>query len=182
VLKRNYPASDRVGDAQYKLALCYYDLSPKSSLDQQYTKKAIDEFQTFVEYYPKNPLVPDADEKIRELTNRLAKKQYDTARLYAVMEYYRAALLSYDEVIDKYHDTEYAPLAYEGKVRLLMSRRHYREAKQEIDQFLAHYPNSVLRSRFESLEKTADQEIRDGNNVDSGAPAVQHPVPEPPQL
>jgi len=98
------------------------------------------------------------------------------------MEYYRAALMSYDEVIEKYHDTEYAPLAYEGKVDLLMSRRHYREAKQEIDRFLAKYPNSVLRNRFETLAKTADKEILAGNNVESGAPSVQHPVPETPQL
>ena len=45
ILKRSYPASTRVPDAQYKLAMSYYRLSPKSSLDQQYTRKAIDEFQ-----------------------------------------------------------------------------------------------------------------------------------------
>src|SRR5512146_1632306 len=61
VVKRNYPASPRVQEAQYKLALSYYMLSPKSSLDPQYTKRAIDEFQQFVEYYPSSPLVADAD-------------------------------------------------------------------------------------------------------------------------
>jgi len=182
VLRRNYPASPRVGDAQYKLGLCYYNLSPRSSLDQEYTRKAIDEFQSFVEYYPQNQNVPDADAKIKELTIRLAKKQYDTARLYSVMEYYKAALMSYDEVIEKYHDTEYAPLAYEGKIDLLMSRHHYREAKEEIDRFLAKYPNSVLRNRFETQAKTAEREIQLGNNVESGATPVQRPLPEPPQL
>jgi len=182
VLRRNYPASPRVGDAQYKLGLCYYNLSPRSSLDQEYTRKAIDEFQSFVEYYPQNQNVPDADAKIKELTIRLAKKQYDTARLYSVMEYYKAALMSYDEVIEKYHDTEYAPLAYEGKIDLLMSRHHYREAKEEIDRFLAKNPNSVLRNRFETQAKTAEREIQLGNNVESGATPVQRPLPEPPQL
>jgi len=33
VVKRNYPASARVADASYKTALCYYNLSPKSTLD-----------------------------------------------------------------------------------------------------------------------------------------------------
>lgn len=182
VLRRNYPASPRAGDAQYKLGLCYYNLSPRSYLDQEYTRKAIDEFQSFVEYYPQNQNVPDADAKIKELTIRLAKKQYDTARLYSVMEYYKAALMSYDEVIEKYHDTEYAPLAYEGKIDLLMSRHHYREAKEEIDRFLAKNPNSVLRNRFETQAKTAEREIQLGNNVESGATPVQRPLPEPPQL
>ena len=182
VLRRNYPASQRVGDAQFKLGLCYYALAPRASLDQEYTKKAIDEFQSFVEYYPKDSSVADADAKIKELTIRLAKKQYETARLYSVMEYYRAALFSFDEVIEKYHDTEYAPLAYEGKIGLLMSRHHYREAKDEIGRFLAKYPNSVLRGRFESLGKTADGEIQLGNNIDTGTPPVRRPVPETPQL
>jgi outer membrane protein assembly factor BamD len=72
-----------VPEAQYKLALSYYELSPRAPLDQQYTRKAIDEFQSFVEYYPNNPLVKDAAEKIRELNTRLAKKQYETAKLYS---------------------------------------------------------------------------------------------------
>ncbi len=182
VLRRNYPASPRMGDAQYKLALCYYNLSPRPSLDQEYTRKAIDEFQTFVEYYPKNEHVADADEKIKELTIKLAKKQYDTAKLYAAMEYYMAAVKSYDEVIEKYHDTEYAPLAYQGKIDLLMSRHHYREAKEQIDQFLSKYPNSVLRGRFETLAKSAQHEIELGNNVESGSTPVRRPLPEPPQL
>jgi len=85
-------------------------------------------------------------------------------------------------VIEKYHDTEYAPLAYEGKIDLLMSRHHYREAKEEIDRFLAKNPNSVLRNRFETQAKTAEREIQLGNNVESGATPVQRPLPEPPQL
>jgi outer membrane protein assembly factor BamD len=170
VLRRSYPASPRLPESQYKIALSYYNLSPGWPLDQQYTKKAIDEFQSFVEYFPKNSLVPDADAKIKELNGRLAGKEYQTARLYSTMEYYRAALMSYEEVIEKYHDTEFAPLAFQGKIELLISRNHYREAGTEIDRFLTRYPNSVLKSRMESLKQTADGQIAAGHNVDSNAP------------
>lgn len=159
VVKRNYPANPRVADASYKTAMCYYNLSPKSSLDQQYTRRAIDEFQSFVEYYPANPNAADADVKIRELTTRLAKKQYDTARLYSTMQYYRSALFYYDDVIEKYHDTEYAPLSLIAKVELLMSRNKYSEAAAEASRFLEKYPNSVLRGRMESLKKEIDREL-----------------------
>ena len=158
VVKRNYPASSRVPEAQYKLALAYYELSPRSSLDPQYTRKAIDEFQTFVEYYPTNPLVAEADAKIKELTNRLAKKQYETARLYTKMEYYKAALVYYDDVIDRYHDTEYAPVAYLDKAELMLSRHHYREARETLEAFTARFPQSVLQSRADSLRKELDRE------------------------
>jgi outer membrane protein assembly factor BamD len=159
VVKRNYPANPRVADASYKTAMCYYNLSPKPALDQQYTRKAIDEFQSFIEYYPANAHATDAGVKIQELTVRLAKKQFDTARLYAVMEYYRSALFYYDDVIEKYHDTEYAPLAFIGKVELLMSRNKYREAAVEAARFLEKYPNSVLRGRMESLKTEIEREL-----------------------
>jgi outer membrane protein assembly factor BamD len=156
VVKRNYPASPRVPDALYKLALAYYKLSPKSSLDQQYTKRALDEFQSFVEYYPSHAMAVDADARIKELNTRMAKKQYETARLYAIMEYYRAALFYYDDVIEKYHDTEYAPLAYIDKVDLLVSRDRYKDASVEVNRFLERYPNSVFRSRMEKFKTEID--------------------------
>lgn len=159
VVKRNYPASPRVADAQYKLGVCYYSLSPRSSLDQQYTRRALDELQSFVEYYPSHEKAVDAEGKIKELTVRLAKKQYDTAKLYRTMEYYRAALYYYDDVIEKYHDTEYAPLSSIDKVELLMGRKRYADAAAEAKRFLERYPNSVLRGRMESLKKDIDEEL-----------------------
>jgi outer membrane protein assembly factor BamD len=159
VVKRNYPASPRVADAQYKLGVCYYSLSPRSSLDQQYTRRALDELQSFVEYYPAHEKAVDAEEKIKDLTVRLAKKQYDTAKLYRTMEYYRAALFYYDDVIEKYHDTEFAPLSSIDKVELLMGRKRYAEAAAEAKRFLERYPNSVLRGRMESLKKDVDEEL-----------------------
>ena len=182
VLKRNYPASTRGAEGQYKIGLCYFSLSPRASLDQQYTRKAIDELQAFIEYYPTDSLVGSAEAKIGEMTNRLAKKQYETAQLYGVMEYYRASLLTYDEVIEKYHDTEYAPLAYVGKVELLMSHNHYREATDEVDRFQRKYPNSVLKSKMDGLRQSADKEVRNGNNVDSTAPIKIQKQVELPQL
>jgi outer membrane protein assembly factor BamD len=159
VVKRNYPASPRVADAQYKLGVCYYSLSPRSSLDQQYTRRALDELQSFVEYYPAHEKAVDAEAKIKDLTVRLAKKQYDTAKLYRTMEYYRAALFYYDDVIEKYHDTEFAPLSSIDKVELLMGRKRYAEAAAEAKRFLERYPNSVLRGRMESLKKDIDEEL-----------------------
>jgi outer membrane protein assembly factor BamD len=173
VVKRSYPASPRVPDAQYKLALCYYNKSPKSALDQQYTRKAIDEFQTFLEYYPTHPMAADADAKIKELNGRLAKKLFETGKLYARMEYYRAALLSFDAVIEKYHDTEYAPLAMLEKADLLISRDRYSEARAEVTRFLDRYPNSVLRGRADELLRAANQGMEKKGKGSSALPASQ---------
>ena len=157
-LRRNMPASSLVAQAQYKLALCYYNLSPKSSLDQQYTLKAIDEFQRLVEYYPGSEYAPFGEEKIAELTAKLARKEYDTGRLYSTMEYFRAAVLYYDTVIERYHDTEYAPLAYLGRTEALMERSMLLEARRTVLKFLEQYPQSLHRPEAERmLERIEDR-------------------------
>lgn len=159
-LRRNMPSSPHAEEAMYKLGLCYYNLSPKSKLDQQYTNRAIDELQGFVDYYPKSALVPDAAAKIQELNTKLAKKDYDAAVLYSTMEYPKAAIAYFDNVIEKYHDTEYAPLAYLGKTELLIARKKYRDAKIEITKFIEKFPNSVLRSRADKLNEQIDAELK----------------------
>jgi outer membrane protein assembly factor BamD len=159
MLKRNMPASPFVPEAQYKLGLCYYMLSPKSSLDQQDTFRAIEELQTFVELYRENPHASDAEKKIDELNLRLAKKAYDNARLYATMGEYRSATIYFDGVIEKYHDTEYAPLSYLGKAEALISRKRFQEALATVSRFLFLFPDSVLRARAEKMKQEIENAL-----------------------
>ncbi len=114
-LRRNFPTSPLTPLAQHYIAMCYYNLSPKSFLDQKYTVRAIDEFQTFIEYYPKSDLVHDAETKIQELNARLAQKEYDTAGLYMKLERYKAAAYYYNSVVEKYHDSRFAETRIDRK-------------------------------------------------------------------
>ena len=163
------PASPLVPPAQYKIGLCYYQLSPKPALDQTYTVRAIDEFQAFIEYNPKHEFVPDAEAKISELNGRLAEKMYVAAELYMKLDYYKSASIYYSTVIEKYHDTEFAEPALLGLVKALVARNRYGEAKDNIARFLDKYPSSRLRGEAESLQsaiidhlksKSADMESR----------------------
>ena len=163
------PASPLVPLGQYKIGLCYYQLSPRPSLDQTYTVRAIDEFQTFIEYNPKHELVSDAEAKIAELNTRLAQKMFDTAELYMKMDYYKSASIYYSTVTEKYHDTQFAEPALLGLVKALVARNRYSEAKENIAKFLDKYPSSSHRGEAESLQlsiidhlksKSADMERR----------------------
>jgi outer membrane protein assembly factor BamD len=140
--------------------MSYYKMSPPYSLDQQYTRKAIDEFQSFVEYYPTNPLAADATAKIKELDGKLARKLYEAARQYVVLERYTAALRYFDDVIDQYHDTDWAPLAFLDKVEVLINRKKYAEAQANLSRFISRYPNSVLRGRADELQERLSREMK----------------------
>lgn len=165
-LRKSMPASPLVPLAQYKIGLCYYQLSPKPPLDQKYTAKAIDELQTFIEYYPTHELVVDAEAKIRELNNRVAKKDYDTAVLYMKLEYYKAALFYFNSVLEKYHDSEYAERAHLGKIEALIARKRFEEARVETEKFLARFPNSEYRSTIEALQNDIDKNLRGRSAAD----------------
>jgi outer membrane protein assembly factor BamD len=141
-LIKNMLASKLISESQYMLAECYYKLSPDFTLDQKYTRSAIKEYQAYIDFFPTSDKVPDAEVKIKELNEKLAHKEYNAAYIYSKLEFYRAALKYYDNVVEIYHDTKYAPLAMYDKTRLLISRDRNADALIEINKFLEKYPSS----------------------------------------
>jgi outer membrane protein assembly factor BamD len=152
VLIRTMPTSKFESKARYQRAMCYYELSPPSYLDQQYTKQAIDEFQSFIEYNPTDPLVPDAEAKMAEMNNKLAKKEFDSGLIYMKMEYYRSAGIYFDTVLEKYYDTPYAEQAQLKKAEALYYRNRFKEALAEVQKFFAKYPKSSYQKEAAGLQ------------------------------
>ncbi|NUN08811.1 MAG: outer membrane protein assembly factor BamD [Ignavibacteriaceae bacterium] len=141
-LIRNFATSRLVPDAQYQLSECYYQLSPAYSLDQRYSKKSIEEFQAFVDLFPADERVASAEKKIRELNEKLAEKEYNSAVIYEKLEFYNASLLYFSNVMEIYHDTPYAPKAAFKRINLLIQKKRTAEAETEINNFLTKYPES----------------------------------------
>ncbi|TAK62759.1 MAG: outer membrane protein assembly factor BamD [Bacteroidetes bacterium] len=167
-LRRNLPGSTYLSLAQYKIAMCYYNLSPESHLDQQYTLKAIDMFQSFIEYYPTDDLVADASSKIKELNGRLAQKDFDSAELYMKLGYYRSAAYYYNGIVEKFHDTPFAEPAHVGLAKAQTARKKYEEAKAAIEKFLQKYPHSKQLPEIESLKKEIEEKLQSRSG--SGSP------------
>jgi outer membrane protein assembly factor BamD len=155
-LIRNMPASKMVPESQYMLAECYYKLSPDYSLDQKYTKSAIKEYQSYIDFFPTSDKVPDAEVKIKELNEKLAYKEYHTAYIYAKLEFYKGALRYYDNVIEIYHDTKYAPIAMYDKIKLLISRDRNNQALEEINKFLLRYPSDDKAKDLQNLKSNLE--------------------------
>ncbi len=150
-LMRTMPTSPYAAKSRYKRAMCYYKLSPPSHLEQSYTRKAIDEFQAYIEYSPTDSLVHDAESKIMEMNAKLAKKDYDDGVLYTKMDYYKAAIVYFESVLEKYHDTPYAELAQLRKAEALNMRKKYIDAMTEIEIFYKKYPNSQHKEEADQL-------------------------------
>jgi outer membrane protein assembly factor BamD len=161
ILIRTMPSSSFVPRARFRRATCYYELSPNPILDQNYTKKAIDEYQAFLEYHPTDTLVPQAEKRINELNTKLAKKDFENGVTYMHMEYYKAATYYFDVVLDKYHDTPYAEPAMLKKAEALAQRKKYADAKEALEKFRDKYPTSALRSDADKLGADIDSGLRE---------------------
>ncbi len=156
-LIKNMSASEFVPQAQFMLAESYYELSPNFSLDQKYTKKAIEEYQAFLDFFPANPNVAEAEKKIRELNTKLAQKEYNAAMIYEKLEFYIAASKYYDNVVEVYHDTPYAPMALYNKINILKAREKNVDALNEASKFLQRYPNDERAKEIESLKSSLEK-------------------------
>lgn len=149
---KSYPTSSLVEDARYNLSMCYYKLSPAYNLDQTYTKYAINEFQNFLELYPKSKYANEAESRITELKNKLSLKAYKSAELYFNLGNYKSALVYFDNVLDEFFDTKYADDALYGKIQTLIIKKQYDKAKKEIERFESRFPSSEYLSRIKTLK------------------------------
>ncbi len=170
VLLRTMPSSPYASRARFQRATCFFELSPKSSLDQDYSRKAIDEYQAFLEYFPTDSLVPVAEKRISDLNTKLAKKDYENGLTYMYMEYYKAATYYFDLVLEKYHDTPYAEQAQLKKAQALTERKKYSEAKEEIERFLSKYPATSMKADAVKLRAEIDKKIAEGREMKPKTP------------
>lgn len=165
-LLKLYPRSAFLDDAQYKIALCYDHLSPKSDLDQKYTLRAIEEFQRFLEDYPTSEYAEEVEKKLFAARSKLAKKEFDTGNLYRKMTLFEAALFSFDEVLNRYYDSQYAEPALFYKGESLFKLDRLPEAKTALESLLAKFPKGA----FASSSKEMLEQITRGSNADGNEP------------
>ncbi len=156
-LINNMSRSPLVPMAQLKLAECYYKLSPRPPLDQKYTHKAIREYQYFIEENPTHKLKEDAEKKILELRAKLAEKKWISADIYRKMRKYKAALIYFDQVLEKYYDSPWADDAMYGKMVTYIDMEDYDSAKAETIKFNQQFPMSDLKEKIKDISKEIEK-------------------------
>ena len=157
-LVRLMPGSPYVNTARYKRAESYYELSPKSQLDQKYTRLALDNFQTYVEFSPADSLAKDAVAKISELTLKLSKKMFEGGKLYFRLEYYRAAIAYFDKLIQEYHDSPFVDDGMLWKAKSQNERKDFSAASETLNELIVKFPATDLKEEIAELQKKIDMD------------------------
>ncbi len=104
---RDFPNSEHVEEAAFMRAYCNYRLSPRPTLDQTTTYRAIDQFTLFITRYPQSDKVDEARSLIDEMRNKLLEKSFQSARLYYDMDDYQAAIIAFRNSLIDFPETRH---------------------------------------------------------------------------
>jgi len=165
-----YPSDDRAEEAAYYRAMSYYQMSPAYNLDASDTKKAVDYLRLYIAAHPGSEHRDDIGLKIDELQEKLATKLMDTARMYERSEQYRAAVLTYERVLDEYPTSRpvdealfsamRSQVAYAEASILTRQRVRYNVAVDLYDRLYQLFPNSDYLKEAEVLYTEVQEKLQ----------------------
>lgn len=118
----NYPDSEWAEAAKFQVAQTASIASLDPDYDQELTQEAKDRYEEFVVRHPESDLSQEAQEEIRQLTEKGAEKDYDVGQFYEKQEAYSSAAIYYEDVIKKYPRSAWAQKSLE-RIQVLESER-----------------------------------------------------------
>lgn len=152
-------------EAAFMSAYSNYQMSPSFRLDQSASQAAIEEFQVFVNLFPKSPKVAQCNELIDILRRKLEKKAFAEGQLYYDLRQYQSAVISFDNLLRDYPESPDVE-----RVRYLIAKGSYLLAQNSVvekkldrfatavtrcDDFLEKYPSSKYAKEIEEARKDA---------------------------
>jgi len=166
-LMQRYPESNLVEQAQYKLGKCLVNLSPHYALDQKYTRQAISTLQNFLEQFPNSKYKDEVTGQIDQLRNKLSHKMYSNGHLYYVLQQYDSALIYYNQLLDKYYDTDWANNTRLGRAKCLNKLGRKEEAITQLQDLLQHKPaEDIAQEAQKMLRELTGQPERNSSPLD----------------
>src|SRR6201984_1632067 len=123
-----FPNMPEAAEAQLKIANIHYQQMEKADRDYTNAKRAEDEYRKLILQYPENKLVPEAKQRLREVQEVLAEREFEIGRFYYMRQSYPAAIARLSTLAERYplysHADEALYLlgqAYEGDVAVVRS-------------------------------------------------------------
>src|SRR5213082_3677858 len=97
-----FPNMPEAAEAQLKVANIHFRQMEKPDRDYTHAKRAEDEYRTLLQQFPDSQLVPQAKQRLREVQEVLAEREYRIGRFYYMRESWMAAIARLKTVADSY--------------------------------------------------------------------------------
>jgi outer membrane protein assembly factor BamD len=176
-----FPNMPEAAEAQLKIANIHYQQMEKPDRDYTHARRAEDEYRQLIMQFPDSKLVPEAKQRLLEVQEVLAEREFRVGRFYYLRESYPAAIARLRSVVDRYPLYSQADealyllgQAYEGEIAMVRSRKGNEVAKARmIQEFTNGAAESYSRivTRYPLMNRMEDAKAR--------LEALHQPVPKP---
>ncbi len=146
--------------------------------------RAEEEYRNLILQYPDSKLVPEAKQRLMEVQEVLAQREYGVGRFYYLRQSYPAAIARLQSVVDKYPLYSGADEAlfllgqsYEGEIARVRASPSNKRNEAERARMIQHFTNqavdaySKILTRYPLMDRAEDAKAR--------LVAMHHTVPRP---
>lgn len=130
-LIRRYAKSDLADDAQFQIGYAFMMAAREADYDQTATNRSIVGFQDYITKYPKSEKIEQARENIIRLKQGQAEGIMSIAQFYDRERKFDAALVYYNNVIQRFPDSKLAKRASERADQI--KRRQFEILKNDVN-------------------------------------------------
>ncbi|HET8735371.1 MAG TPA: outer membrane protein assembly factor BamD [Pricia sp.] len=163
---KSYPKSEKVVEASFLVAKSYYELSPRYSLDQTDTDKALAKLQIFINAYPDSEYFDEANAMAKQLTTKKERKAYEIAKQYNKLgefdfTFLNPAVTAFDNFISDYPGSIYREDAmyyrFESATQYALNSfdrlksERLQEAQSDYNVLMKQFPETEYAKRAKSL-------------------------------
>ena len=169
-----FPNSTKAEEVDFMHSLCFYKQSPKLELDQTNTAKSIGVMQTFINTHAGSARIQEATEIIDKCRRKLEEKELRGAELYYKIGQYRAAAISYNDLLNNYPESGKGDIyklqsikAYYKFARLSIQdkqQERYEKVITEYQDFVDRFPESKLMKEAEEYNNLSKNNIKEIQN------------------
>ncbi len=175
-----FPESSKAEEASYYIVLAYDRLSPKSSVDQAYTKRAIEEVAGFIKKYPFSKYKKEVNAINKKLNYKLEKKDYTIAKQYYDLSRYKAAITAFNNYLIDFPGSSFTEetlyyryeAASELAINSVLSKKEDRikQAMGFYQNFIKKYPQTKF---LKEAKKTYDKLQKELQNMQTAKLATK---------
>ncbi len=166
----SYPRSEKVEEVAYLGAISYSKLSPRYSLDQVDTYKAIDKLQSFIDNYPDSKYLAEANEVVKQMREKIEKKNFEIAKQYNTISDHKSALVALDIFLGEFPGTPFKEealyyrfdSAYQLAINSIESKKQERllAAKQAHATLIKFAPESKFRKKADEMLEQLNNDLK----------------------
>jgi outer membrane protein assembly factor BamD len=140
ILVREHPRSPLRDDASYEECRCYQAQMRPARLDPTFAFRARTCYNDFLLRYPDSEHQDAARERLQEIAERLAEKEYRNGQLFANMKRCDAAIIYFDALLHDFPTSQWVPrtLLHKGRCLQLLGRND--EAAAVYGRLVEAYP------------------------------------------